>query len=339
MEKKGFWPVLAAYLKARYRVMVGFLLFLMLFWLLFFLLRLPYDAVLYGSAVALAGGILYGGFDFSRFLSRHRLLTLLREEITVSLDRLPPPRTLLEEDSQALIRTLSDDRARQISKADAAYQERMEYDTLWAHQIKTPIAAMRLVLQGIPPTQARAELEQSLFQIEQYVEMTLHYLRLQSDASDLLLKRVPLFPMVREAVKKYSMTFIRKNISLRLTETPCTVLTDEKWFTFVLEQLLSNSLKYTPAGGSISIYLDPQEDKSLVIEDTGIGIRPEDVPRVFEKGFTGYNGRMDKKSTGLGLYLCRQTLKRLSHRIFLSSQVGKGTRMKIDLSEAAFPME
>lgn len=339
MERKGFWPVMAAYLKARYRVIVGFLLFLVLFWSLFFLLHLPYDAVLYGSAVTLAGGLLYGGYDFSKFLSRHRLLTLLREEITVSLDRLPPPRTLLEEDHQALIRTLFDDRARQISKADAAYQDRMEYDTLWAHQIKTPIAAMRLVLQGMPPIQARVELEQSLFQIEQYVEMTLHYLRLQNDASDLLLKRVPLFPMVRGAVKKYSMTFIRKNISLHLTETPCTVLTDEKWFTFVLEQLLSNSLKYTPSGGSISIYLDPQEDKSLVIEDTGIGIRPEDVPRVFEKGFTGYNGRMDKKSTGLGLYLCRQTLKKLSHRIFLSSQVGKGTRIKIDVSEATFPIE
>ncbi len=339
MERKGFGPVMAAYLKARYRVIVGFLLFLVLFWSLFFLLHLPYDAVLYGSAVTLAGGLLYGGYDLSKFLRRHRLLTLLREEITVSLDRLPPPRTLLEEDHQALIRTLFDDRARQISKADAAYQDRMEYDTLWAHQIKTPIAAMRLVLQGMPPTQARVELEQSLFQIEQYVEMTLHYLRLQNDASDLLLKRVPLFPMVRGAVKKYSMTFIRKNISLHLTETPCTVLTDEKWFTFVLEQLLSNSLKYTPSGGSISIYLDPQEDKSLVIEDTGIGIRPEDVPRVFEKGFTGYNGRMDKKSTGLGLYLCQQTLKKLSHRIFLSSQVGKGTRIKIDLSEATFPIE
>lgn len=248
MEKKVFWPVLAAYLKARYRVMVGFVLFLLLFWLLFFLLRLPYDAVLYGSAVTLAGGLLYGGYDFFRFYDRHRLLTMLREEITVSLDRLPPPRTLPEEDNQALIRTLFDDRAKQISKADAAYQDRMEYDTLWAHQIKTPIAAMRLVLQGMPPTQARVELEQSLFQIEQYVEMTLHYLRLQNDASDLLFKRVPLFPMVRGAVKKYSMTFIRKNISLHLTETPCTVLTDEKWFTFVLEQLLSNSLKYTPAG-------------------------------------------------------------------------------------------
>ena len=331
--------VAVAYLNARYRVIVGFSLFLALFWLLFLLFRLPFDAMWYGSLILLAGGLGSGGYDLYRFYSRHRAFIRLRDEITISLDRLAPPRTLLEEDQQALIRILFDDRAKQISKANAAYADRMDYDTLWAHQIKTPIAAMRLVLQGMEPTQARMELEQALFQIEQYVEMTLHYLRLQNDASDLLFRRVDLFSMVRTAVKKYAMTFIRKRITLHLTEAPCMVLTDEKWFTFVLEQLLSNSLKYTPSGGSISIYPAGGEEKSLVIEDTGIGIRPEDLPRVFEKGFTGYNGRMDKKSTGLGLYLCRQTLKRLSHRIFLSSKPGKGTRVKIDLSEPNLPIE
>lgn len=194
--------VAVAYLNARYRVIVGFSLFLALFWLLFLLFRLPFDAMWYGSLILLAGGLGYGGYDLYRFYSRHRAFIRLRDEITISLDRLAPPRTLLEEDQQALIRILFDDRAKQISKANAAYADRMDYDTLWAHQIKTPIAAMRLVLQGMEPTQARMELEQALFQIEQYVEMTLHYLRLQNDASDLLFRRVDLFSMVRTAVKK-----------------------------------------------------------------------------------------------------------------------------------------
>ena len=214
----------------------------------------------------------------------------------------------------------------------------VDYYTLWAHQIKTPIAAMRLLLQSGDHPQNR-ELAAELFKIEQYADMVLQYLRLESESTDFVFARYDLDSIVRRAVRKYAPLFIRSRVALDYAPLSCTVLTDEKWFTFVLEQLLSNSLKYTPAGGSISIYLDPQEDKSLVIEDTGIGIRPEDVPRVFEKGFTGYNGRMDKKSTGLGLYLCRQTLKKLSHRIFLSSQVGKGTRIKIDVSEATFPIE
>lgn len=202
MKQKGFWSVLAAYLKARYRVMVGFVLFLLLFWLLFFLLHLPYDAVLYGSAVTLAGGLLYGGYDFFRFYDRHRLLTMLREEITVSLDRLPPPRTLPEEDSPSA----DPDLVRRPGETDFHGRRRLSGPDGIRHplgaQIKTPIAAMRLVLQGMPPTQARVELEQSLFQIEQYVEMTLHYLRLQNDASDLLFKRVPLFPRVRRGRSK-----------------------------------------------------------------------------------------------------------------------------------------
>ena len=109
------------------------------------------------------------------------------------------------------------------------------------------------------------------------------------------------------------------------------MLTDEKWLLFVLEQVLSNALKYTPSGGTVSIFLE--EPKTLCIRDTGIGIASEDVPRVFEKGYTGYNGRGGQKSTGLGLYLVHQTAEMLHCRVSLSSRIGKGTSVTIDLHQ------
>ncbi|PKM71531.1 MAG: hypothetical protein CVU92_08175, partial [Firmicutes bacterium HGW-Firmicutes-17] len=176
---------------------------------------------------------------------------------------------------------------------------------------------------------------QELFKIEQYVEMVLQYLRLESMSSDLILVEYDLADIVRQAVKKYGIIFINKKISLELAELNCRVLTDEKWLVFVLEQIISNALKYTNQG-KISIYLDDWSEKTLIIEDTGVGIRDEDIARIFDRGFTGYNGRMDKKSTGIGLYLCQQVLNKLSHSITVTSQVGKGTRVSIDLAMLGF---
>ncbi len=200
-----------------------------------------------------------------------------------------------------------------------------DYYTLWAHQIKTPIAAMRLLFQEEP----RPELEGELLKIEQYVEMVLGYLRLGSDTTDYVLRSCDLDGLIRQSIRKYARLFILKKISLDFRETGKTVLTDEKWLAFVVEQILSNSLKYTPEGGRIRIYGDGE---TLVIADSGIGIQPEDLPRVFEKGFTGYNGREDKKSTGIGLYLCSQVMDRLNHGVSIASRPGQGTLVRLDLS-------
>ena len=172
------------------------------------------------------------------------------------------------------------------------------------------------------------ELSIELFKIEQYVEMVLQYLRTDSESSDFVIMKHSLDGMVRQAVRKYAKMFIYKKISLDLKALNREVITDDKWLVFVIEQILSNSLKYT-GSGTISIYLEG--DSTLVVEDTGIGIRPEDLPRVFEKGFTGYNGRDDKKSTGIGLYLCKRILIKLSHTIAVESEVGKGTKVKVGL--------
>ena len=166
--------------------------------------------------------------------------------------------------------------------------------------------------------------------VEQYVQMALQYLRMERMNTDLVFEKQELDALIHQAVRKYAPLFIRRKIALQYEDVHCQILTDEKWLEFVLEQVLSNALKYTRKG-KIKIYMDPQSPKTLVIEDTGIGIAPEDLPRVFERGYTGYNGRTDKRSTGIGLYLCRQIMDRLSHTIRIESEMGVGTRVYLGL--------
>ena len=292
--------------------------------------------VLAGYTALLSGvlALLLALLDLRRFALRHRQLSDALKSIRVSDEQLPPPENLIEEDYRQLIRALGEEKQRQASAMDLRMSDMQDYFTLWAHQIKTPIAAMRLILQTKPENSAM-EIEGELFRVEQYVEMVLNYLRLDSDSTDFVFKTCALDGIIRQCVRKYAKQFIRKKISLEYQGTALQVLTDEKWLCFVIEQILSNALKYT-AAGSIRIFT---QGETLVIADTGMGIAPEDLPRVFEKGYTGYNGRTDKKATGIGLYLCKKILQKLGHGISISSEVGKGTRVSIDLSREEIVLE
>lgn len=292
--------------------------------------------VLAGYTALLSGvlALLLALLDLRRFALRHRQLSDALKSIRVSDEQLPPPENLIEEDYRQLIRALGEEKQRQTSAMDLRMSDMQDYFTLWAHQIKTPIAAMRLILQTRPENSA-TEIEGELFRVEQYVEMVLNYLRLDSDSTDFVFKTCALDGIIRQCVRKYAKQFIRKKISLEYGGTALQVLTDEKWLCFVIEQILSNALKYT-AAGSIRIFT---QGETLVIADTGMGIAPEDLPRVFEKGYTGYNGRTDKKATGIGLYLCKKILQKLGHDISISSEVGKGTRVSIDLSREEIVLE
>ena len=288
----------------------------------------------YTALLSTALALLLALPDLRRFALRHRQLSDALKSIRVSDEQLPPPENLIEEDYRQLIRALGEEKQRQASAMDLRMSDMQDYFTLWAHQIKTPIAAMRLILQTKPENSAM-EIEGELFRVEQYVEMVLNYLRLDSDSTDFVFRTCALDDIIRQCVRKYAKQFIRKRIRLEYDGTALQVLTDEKWLCFVIEQILSNALKYTGAG-SIRIFT---QGETLVIADTGMGIEPEDLPRVFEKGYTGYNGRTDKKATGIGLYLCKRILNRLGHEISISAQVGKGTRVSIDLSREEIVLE
>lgn len=324
--------LLFAYLKNKSKVIVLFCLFIIVFAVVSMLYNLPLEPIAYAALLCTCLGTIFTGFDFWQYYKKHHLLCGLEASITLSIDSLPAAGNLLELDYQNLLETVHLDKMQLVSKADSARTDMVDYYTLWAHQIKTPIAAMRLLLQSADNEQNN-ELSSELFKIEQYVEMVLQYLRLDSTSTDFILKHYKLDDIVRQAVRKYAKLFIQKKISLDLSEFDCEVLTDEKWLLFVIEQILSNALKYTHEG-RISIYMHSPNSKTLVIKDSGIGIQPEDLPRVFEKGFTGYNGRTDKKSTGIGLYLCKRILTKLSHSITIESEVGKGTLVKIRLDTA-----
>lgn len=324
--------VLISYLKARSGIIGLFTICTVLFAAIFALYDLPLEPLLYAIFLCLSASAIAMGRDLYSFFRRHQVLATLKNTITLQLAGLPQPHDLLEEGYQELLSLLLEDKRKSISAAEQERRELMEYYTLWAHQIKTPIAAMRLVLQS-QDDEDSSELLAELFKIEQYADMVLQYLRVESPSTDFVLKRHSLDAIVRQAVHRYAKLFIRQRIRLDFQELNCEVLTDEKWLTFVIGQILSNALKYTRQG-AISIYLEDRETKLLVIEDTGMGIAAEDLPRVFEQGFTGYTGRIEKKATGIGLYLCKRILDKLSHTICIESTVGQGTKVKIRLDTA-----
>ena len=213
-------------------------------------------------------------------------------------------------------------------------REKEDFFALWAHQIKTPIAALKLLFQDEEPS--IGDCKRELFKIENYVSMALNYLRFEDMSGDMVLERCQLEPLIKQVVKKFSTIFIYQHLTVELKDLDKEILTDEKWLSFVLEQVLSNALKYTKTGG-IKIFsrdidnLDAHQEIfsrkgiEIVIRDTGVGIKSEDLPRVFEKGYTGYNGRIDKKASGLGLYMCKGVCDKLGHKIRIESEVGRGT--------------
>lgn len=328
-------PLFGAWLASRKLVAAAGLFCALSGVLIFWLYGLPGEAIVYLLCLCCIGTSFWAVLSFVRFWRKHKILRKMEEAIFVTAEDLPETTTLIEEDYQHLIQRLVRENRQRQAAADSMLEDLTSYYTLWVHQIKTPIAAMDLLLQAGPDRATEMEIE--LQKIAQYVDMVLQYLRLDSTAKDLVLQRCQLDAVVRQTVRKYAKLFILKKIQLVFQETKWEVLSDEKWLCFLLEQLLSNALKYTPEGGKISIFLEGETN--LVIADTGIGIAPEDLPRVFEKGFTGNNGRMDKKATGIGLYLCRRVTNLLGHTISIASEPGVGTQVRLGLGRPQFDIE
>ena len=308
------------YLKSRVKILILLLGVEVVFASVYFLFDLPVVTVVYplilSSVLILTAGII----DFLLVLNKHKKL---------QKNDFPEPSGLFEKDYPEIIGKLKEEQEYSRQKTNSDYNNMVEYYTIWAHQIKTPIASMRLQIQSEDSDVAR-RLDGDLNRIEAYVEMVLTFLRLDSDSTDYVIKEIDLDAIIKPAIRKFARDFISKKLTMDFKPTETKVLSDEKWLSFVIEQVLSNAVKYTKEGG-IKVYMD--EPGILCIEDTGIGINAADLPRIFENGYTGFNGREDKRASGIGLYLCKRICDNLGHKISAESEQGAGTKIRIDLNK------
>lgn len=349
-QKEMNMQICRAYIRDKWKAMGLYILIVTVFYAVAFLYH--YDQVrrnmVYAVEITVFFGILAVLADYRSYHIKCRgLLFLLQKEeertrFLSEAKNFPDSlfTQLLVEEEQA--------KRKSVTKYDEKQKEMADYYTMWTHQIKTPIAALRLLLQNedimLAGEQQRSgneerkegqerRCQEELFKIEQYAQMALCFARLDSPSSDFLFKDYDVYEIVKQAVRKYSVLFLGSGLSFRMEEFEIRAVTDEKWLGFVVEQVFSNALKYTYQGG-IAIYgadadgsMRSGKASYLVIEDTGIGIRESDLPRIFERGFTGYNGRLDRKSTGIGLYLCDRIMGRMAHAMRVVSVPGEGTKV------------
>ena len=321
--------ILKSYLKKNTKVYILFVVFIAIFFIMFYLYNLPLEVLIYTGSFCFLAGLIASFYDFINYRDNYKKLNFLEKNILNDLDALPKSLDIRIDYYHKIIEKLYDELEKSTQENRQKNTDMVDYYSMWVHQIKTPIAAMNFLLDNEEVDQKI--LQQELFKIERYVEMVLTYIRLDSSSSDYVITKINLDEVVKDSVKKYATIFINKKIKLNYVSHETVVVSDKKWLGFAFEQILGNSVKYSSTGGEISI--ETYENK-LVIEDKGIGIKEEDLPRIFEKGFTGFNGRYEKKSSGLGLYLCKKTLDKLGHHIEISSKVGEGTRIEI-----TFPKE
>lgn len=204
-----------------------------------------------------------------------------------------------------------------------------DYYSVWAHQIKTPLAAMSLTVQNIEDDTLRQTLQAELVRTEEYVEMVMGYLRLTGDGSDFVFGKYDVGTIIRQEIRRFRTLFMNKKIGIVYEGTGTSAVTDSRWLGFCLGQIISNAVKYS-SGGTVTII---EEEGRIIIKDEGIGISPEDLPRIFEKGYTGYNGRSGKKSTGIGLYLVKKSMKAIGGDVEVTSEPGKGTTVFLFLTK------
>lgn len=296
------------------------------------------EAAWYPILITALFGVIMLAAGFVRYDKRRRNMERILSSDGIfpdAADILPKAESLEEEDYHELLGKMEAAFRKKKGEWDASRRDMDDYYATWVHQIKAPIAVMKVMLQQ-EDTPENRELSAELFRVEQYAEMALCYVRLGEGASDLVIQEYDLDTIIRKAVRKYAGQFIRRRIRLVYEGTTVRVITDEKWLSFIIEQLLSNAVKYTSEG---SVTIAVEDGKKFSVTDTGIGISPEDMPRIFEKGYTGYNGRLDKKSTGIGLYLCRKAAEKLGHVLTAESEPGKGSRFTIDLESYPFRAE
>lgn len=293
--------------------------------------ELGYTGLLIGLAL-----LYVGGRSFVRYAGRQMRLWDVLTHLPPETDAIPAGMNEPERCYRALSAAYQHARVEEATREAAAERERLDYFTLWVHQIKTPIAALDLVAQSDEPI-SRELLRQEVFKIGQYADMALTFQRLQSIRNDLTLAEVALYPLCCTQVKRLRPLFLYRDIRLCMPAFEGVALSDAKWLGMAVSQVMTNALKYTPEGGTITVGL--VAPLLLQVRDTGAGIAPEDLPRVFERGFTGSlnrDGQTSERSTGIGLYLCKQACDRLGHAVRIECPPEGGTVVTFDLRRETF---
>ncbi|MFV0560162.1 MAG: two-component system sensor histidine kinase SapS [Enterococcus sp.] len=223
----------------------------------------------------------------------------------------------------------------------SAQQEQKDFIDSWVHEIKVPLAATELLVQSIEfdiEDQKYILLENELAKIDEYVDQVLYYARLDSFSRDYLIQEYDLKEIIQPVLRSQANYFIQKQLHYEVVGDSQPVLTDAKWVGFIFKQLLSNAIKYTPDNGNIEISIKrTTQEVQLVLQDSGIGIPKEDINRIFDKGFTGSNGRFAQQhSTGLGLYLAKNLAEKLGVHLSVTSIQGQGTKMIMHFPSLSF---
>ncbi len=322
------------FLKEKRYMLVLSIGFIMIYLFVFWLYQLPQEAVLYPTGICIFILLVVMSISFYSYKKRIEQLDRAKENLENLYEFLPIGKTGTENKYKTIIELIINEKLNRDIIEAKRYQQMREYYTIWVHQIKTPIAAIKLILQNEDSEESR-RINREVHRVEQYVEMVLAYIKMNEKSSDYVIKECQIDDLIKQSIKSFSAEFIHKKIRLEYQPINKGVLTDEKWFVFVLEQLLSNALKYM-SSGFVKIY---EHDGCLSIEDSGIGITKEDLPRVFEHGYTGALGRSDKRASGIGLYLCKEICEKLNHKISITSSLGEGTVVTIDLSSYKLGVE
>ena len=297
-----------------------------IFAVVYFSYNIEKEAYFYALVLAVVIVMTLAAYDFNKINQKIKHIRLLDEQADVKLfKKLSKDDLVIQEYNQIVKKLIS-----RINEIDLEKNQEIrdleEFFIMWTHQIKLPISAINLYLDSCNQLN-KSILKGQVKRIQQYTDMVMAYIRLNSDDSDFLFNEVDLDLMIKNVIKEFKLDFINKRLELDFKPLNKKILTDKKWFEFALGQILSNSLKYTKEGG-VKIYIQADE---LVVEDTGMGIKSEDIKRVFDKGHTGYNGRYNTGASGLGLFLVKKTLSSLNHSIRIESEINKGTRVFIGL--------
>lgn len=300
-----------------------------IFIIMFLLYKIPITAVIYPSILCFSVGLAFIIFDYIKQYHIHRTLLEIKKLDAKLIENMPKTNNIIEHDYQIIIKTLKQKIYDLETIKNKQYCDMIDYYTLWAHQIKTPITSMKLALKA-PSNTSKNNFQTDLQRIEQYVDMVLAFMRLNSEYTDYMFKEYSLDKIIKTSVKKFSHDFISKKIKLDYVPLNKLIITDKKWFSLIIEQLLSNALKYTK-NGSIKIFFP--RDNVLCIKDTGIGIKAEDIPRIFDKGYTGYNGHNTRHSSGIGLYICKRICNNLKIKINVKSKYNIGTAIYLTFDQ------